>query len=253
MEVRQRRRAAGPSASSSLAPSDMYSAENNYGFNNKSNKRALEEAPAKDFEGGKGGKGGGAEEQAQHRAQAVSRPGAGGGGYADDDEIQYPDNIGTFADGLKGDIFELFETGAKVLNKSFKLLLPFGSESGAATSDVMRDIEIRSPLANISNKTKYRSSQQGGGAAGAASMSSAKSPFKAAEDAIRMRCSSMWKKEQSMNSAAEPFLPMPNKNLFPGPGPPAGGSNIRVKEGVKVQLNKLNSGNGSIQVTFPFV
>ena len=226
MEVRQRRKSVAQPQG--VAAEHQYSVKNNYGFG-KGMEYTFESPPPK------------------IRKQSVSIDPVGGSAatatgtenYMDESEIQYPDNLGSFADGLKGDIFELFETGAKVLNKSFKLLLPFGNEGAGAGSDVMRDIEIRSPLSNVTNKTKYRSSAK-------STISTSKSPFKTAEDAIRMRCSSMWRKEQPLNSASEPFLPMPKKELYPVQ--PAAGAGIRVKEGVKVQLNKLNNGNGSIQV-----
>lgn len=220
MEVRNRKKSFG--SSTTTISDEMYTSKNNYGFS-KASKKTYEE------------------NYSVMSNPSDPQPLRGHDQYMDESEIQYPDNIGTFADGLKGDIFELFETGAKVLNKSFKLLLPFGSESyGSGTVDVMKDIEIRSPLANVTNRSNSRPVQ-------AATRTVSKSPFKTAEDAIRMRCSSMWKKEAPINGASEPFLPMPRKDLFPSQGP-----NMRVKEGVRVQLNKLSSGSGSIQVSLTF-
>lgn len=230
MEVRHRRKSVAPPQSVQAEP--QYSAKNNYGFG-KGMEHTFESPPPKIRKHSV------SIDPIVEAIPGHSATAAGSENFADDSEIQYPDNLGTFADGLKGDIFELFETGAKVLNKSFKLLLPFGNEGSAGGGDVMRDLEIRSPLANVTNKTKFRSSAK-------STISTSKSPFKTAEDAIRMRCSSMWRKEQPMNSASEPFLPMPKKELYPTQS--AAGTGIRVKEGVKVQLNKLNNGNGSIQV-----
>lgn len=218
--------------SSNVKTEAVYSSQNNYGFN-KANKTLGNTPGGLNMTRHSTAELAVGELDAQRSSESINAD-----QYLDDSAVQYPDSIGTFADGLKGDIFELFETGAKVLNKSFKLLLPFGSESsGSGATDIMRDIEIRSPLANVTNKTSIKSNSR---------PTNSKSPFKTAEDAIRMRCSSMWKKETPMNSASEPFLPMPPKNLFPPM--PQNNTGIRVKEGVKVQLNKLNTGNGSIQV-----
>jgi hypothetical protein len=160
---------------------------------------------------------------------------------------EYPETFGTFADGLKGDIFELFETGAKVLNKSFKLLLPFGDGQPSNGPDAMRDLEIRRPLSNITN-------EQSGSAADAFRKSAQAPPSASkmsasimqAEEAIRMRCASMWtdKKSSGVKTDGSVFLPMPKpQNLFPAFGAK---EQAKVKEGVKVQLGKLD-GNNSIQ------
>ena len=173
--------------------------------------------------------------------------------------VEYPESLGSFADGLKGDLFELFETGAKALNKSFKLLLPFGEGEGAGGADTIRDIEIRKPLQNITNeflKKSGFSSSTGSHNMPPAPPSGAKSVAATAaeEAALRMRSQSMWtekKNSSGVKSDGPVFLPMPKpQNLFPSslkepllfPK-----ENPKLKEGVKVQLSKLDS-NASIQV-----
>lgn len=175
------------------------------------------------------------------------------------ESVEYPESLGSFADGLKGDLFELFETGAKALNKSFKLLLPFGEGEGAGGADTIRDIEIRKPLQNITNeflKKSGFSSSSGNHNMPSAPPSGAKSVAATAaeEAALRMRSQSMWtdkKNSSGVKSDAPVFLPMPKpQNLFPSslkepllfPK-----ENPKLKEGVKVQLSKLDS-NANIQV-----
>jgi len=118
-------------------------------------------------------------------------------------EPRYPESLASFADGIRSDVMDIIETGANALNKSFSLIFPFvaGYENmDAMEDDSIHDIEVKS--------TPHKSSKSS-------------NKMKQSQDALRMRCSSMWNEKRS------------NENILQS------SSQSRAQKGGKVLLEKL--------------
>jgi hypothetical protein len=100
---------------------------------------------------------------------------------------KYPESLTAFADGLRSDVMELIGTSAGLLNRSINFIFPFmGSDNsngnGNSLNDSLHDIEVLpSNKAVPKSKLPHESSAK----------------MKQSQDALRMRCQSLWSKEAS--------------------------------------------------------
>lgn len=120
-------------------------------------------------------------------------------------------NAGSFAEGLQGDIMQLVEAGAGVIQKSLqsiKLIFPFASDQSLTQNSSSDEFNLKYDTSGDDLKYRLRQTQ----------------------DALKMRCSSMWneKKTNSIDSTRKSI-------------PQGGQDGGKGKEGGKVQLDKLLS------------
>jgi hypothetical protein len=105
---------------------------------------------------------------------------------------KYPESLTAFADGLRSDVMELIGTSAGLLNRSINFIFPFmgsdnGNGSGNSLNDSLHDIEVL-PSNKSSSKSKLPSHETS-------------TKMKQSQDALRMRCQSLWGKEASAGAS----------------------------------------------------
>ena len=109
---------------------------------------------------------------------------------------KYPESLTAFADGLRSDVMELIGTSAGLLNRSINFIFPFmgsdssGNGTGGSLNDSIHDIEVLP-----SNKSSSKAKQS----------SESSTKMKQSQDALRMRCQSLWGKDATGNpSSSQP-------------------------------------------------
>ena len=138
---------------------------------------------------------------------------------------KYPESITAFADGLRSDVMEILGTSAGIINKSINFIFPFIGYETVETSenDSLHDIEVTNNHNNSNNNlnnnklNKSKDSTQ---------------KIKQSQEALRMRCQSLWGKDSINNELSSSTSSTSQRN---------------TQKGGKVLLDKLIK-NPTIQV-----
>lgn len=177
----------------------------------------------------------------------------------------YPETLSSFADGIRGDLFEIF-TG---LHKTFKVLLPFvnhNQQQGLADGNIDEEASLRDLALPSGTPASTPAAGKPSPAPSSSSSQNVKYSSSQADDqarkhqvagALRMRCSTLWNEKDNIDpskllsasatansqsfSTTTSTSSKDTSNKIPQPQ-----QHTRVKEGGKIQLSKLANPNSSL-------
>lgn len=130
----------------------------------------------------------------------------------------YPETMSSFVAGIGSDLFELYDSGAKVFQKSFEFLKPAHKDTNTTDNNIDNIVVPPKSLRDITEDIKQKDNQ--------------------VKTAIRMRCSSTWNEKDAQPATKSKVARSKSKGSM---------SSNRAKEGEKVQLDKLKF-NNNLQV-----